>query len=845
MSCRTTPAGSAFTTYARLSNGRVISDVATLSLFHYLRSRHQGQNAETRRTYTQEEYLALLDRQRERTARLSGISEPRRQSILQRIEAARTAEMPDQSTLYALFNLNPTVRERGQGLQRFLGEVSRRLSITSEEARTKFEALENSIDRSRGAGNPPTYTEANIAEARSRNLATEAGTVHAMATLIEEMQSREVQAALSATQRIETRTYLETPRFIESQGLEVVAYGYDRYSRRLEITINNEDGTTRNLAYRHVPEDFLEGDIIETWENAILGSPIYMYESQFEADLDSAAGRCNICGQFANNVHTCPVSANNVQDLSYGVRSTRQYITAMATDADGNEVAREVEVSLPAARRMREAYEQTGALKFNVYQWYSSYDEGRRYQSARVTGSLLAYKAEDGSLAFSTGRLNCTCDAFRENNTCEHIGYITQATKQRILPPARAPRRTATPEEREALARERQALLQQTMTTDWTRKEETLAEAKKNWVSNAEIVYSDNYEAFEEVYKKALEKRAENDNNPVIPFEKGPNVLGEYAKRGSGQAFGMEIEYEFPSTMDWNARRIAHEAIGRELYAAGVASHTQQLGYGASKRNGFKDTHTNPDGSSNWSWERDGSVNGGELVTPAMYDEPETWEKLEKAVEILRRNGAIPSKRAGAHVHVGTSAYGADAKPYAELSRMVNQHEDVMFRLAAEPKRGSHRNNNYATPLSEVPVDGFQDIGGARRWQGSRTRILNMGGVSETDPSKSHVEFRIFDSTLDAGAMQAQIKLSVAMTNAAARISADEDKLTKRGKEPKGAHAMRLKALGKRKLSGEQLKDDTATFRSLLDTLFTSKKDKDQLVYLFAQTKWTNPSGRR
>lgn len=843
MSCRTTPAGSAFTTYARLANGRALSDVATLSVFHQLRSTYQSRDPETRRVYTQEEYLALLDRQRDRVARMTGISEPRRQSILSRLDAARSAEMPDQGTLYALFNLNPTVRDRGNGLTRFIHEVSRTLEIEISEARTKFDTLENSIDRSRGGANPSTYTPENIAEARTRNLSTEAGTVHAMATLIQEMRQFQSNRALAAVQRIETRVPVDPPIEISGQGITVSAYGYDRYGRRLEITIIGEDGQPRNLAYRNVPESILEEENpVRFWEENILGNGLYMYPSQFEADLDSAAGRCSICGQFANNTHTCPVSAANVRTLSYSVRNTRQYINVVGQDSSGNEIVREIDVHLPAATVLRQAYGEAGAVRFDVSQWYSSYTAEGRYQSARVSGSLLAYRTEEGELAFSTGSLACSCETYRTTNTCEHIGYITQATRNRLVPPARA-RRNATPEEREALARERQALLEQEMAHDWSRKEEYYAEAKKNWASNSEVIYSEDFESFESVYKRALDQRRENNDTPVIPFEKGPNALGEYAKRGSGQAFGMEIEYEFPSNMDWSARRVAQEAIGRELFAAGLASSAQQQGYGASKRNGFRDTHVQPDGTSNWSWERDGSVNGGELVTPAMYDEPETWERLEKAVEILRRNGAIPSKKAGAHVHVGTAAYGSNPKPYAELSRLMTQHEDVMFRLAAEPKRGTHRNNGYSAVLPDVPVDGFQDIVSAKRWQGGRTRVLNMGGVSETDPNKSHVEFRIFDSTLDAGAMQAQIKLSVAMTNAALRISSDDANLTARPKEPKGSHANRLKAIGKRKLTGEQLKDDTATFRSLIDTLFTRKQDKDQLVSLFAQTKWTG--GRR
>jgi hypothetical protein len=843
MSCRTTPAGSAFTSYARIANGSVVSDVATLSLFHYLRSRHQGQDTETRRSYTREQYDELLTRQRQRVERLNGISDARRQSIIERLDAARTAEMPDQSTVYALFNLNPTVRERGQGLQRFLREVSNELSISYDEAATKFKTLEDSIDRSRGAQAPSTYTEENIAEARRRQIATETGSVHAMATLIVEMQNIRVTTALNAVQRIEQRNQLEQPREMPSSGLTVSAYGYDRYSGRLEITVIDENGESRNLAYRNVPESVMnESDLVAYWEQEILGNPEYMYATQYDADIDSAAGRCGICGQFANNSHSCPVSGMNVREFGhYGVRNTQQHTTVLSVDENGNEIVREISVSLPAARAIREAYNESGAIKFGVSQWFQSYDANQRYHSARVYGDILAYRDESGNLVISTAGANCNCSEFRENGTCEHINYITQATRQRLLPPQRAARRAATPEEREALARERQALLEATLARDWSRKDDLLAEARSTWNNNAEVKYSEQYDDFLSVYNAAVEAKKNNDNNPVIPFER-ENALGEWAKRGSGQAFGVELEYEFPPSMSWQERNEAQRRIGQELFAAGLASSQSQLGYGASKRNGFRDTHKQSDGTSNWSWERDGSVNGGELVTPAMYDEPETWENIDKAVEILTRNGAVASRKAGAHVHVGTSMYNGDPKKYAELARMMTQHEDVMIRLASDPKRGTHRNNGYSSVLEEVPVDGFQDVGALRNWQRSRTRVLNFGGVSSEDSRKDHPEFRIFDSTLNSGAIQAQIKVAVAMTHAAARIS-DDTGGTKRPKEPHGSHAQRLKALGKRTLTGEALKEDTTTFRSLIDTLFTSKKDKDQIISIFAQTKWS-PSRR-
>ena len=77
------------------------------------------------------------------------------------------------------------------------------------------------------------------------------------------------------------------------------------------------------------------------------------------------------------------------------------------------------------------------------------------------------------------------------------------------------------------------------------------------------------------------------------------------------------------------------------------------------------------------------------------------------------------------------------------------------------------------------------------------------------------------------------------MTHAADRIAASGG--TKRTKELLGSHALRnnaIKAMGRSKLNKEDLMADTATLRSLIDTLFTRAVDKEQMVSLFANTKW-------
>jgi hypothetical protein len=529
-------------------------------------------------------------------------------------------------------------------------------------------------------------------------------------------------------------------------------------------------------------------------------------------------------------------------------RWSRQEAPFRTYQNDGTEDMSRMGIALPAIREFREAW-AAGPVTIGLNEYVNGYDETGSWSWHSTRGDLLVYRDAEGNMAFNTTALTCNCAQYRANQHCRHIDLATSAVRARLNPAPRIPAARLTPEQRAERLREGQERAEVAARTDWTRNEETLAEASRLWRSEAEVKYASDTEAFEQVYAAALDSRAAADNAVTVPYLR-ENALGGMATRGSGQAFGMEIEYEFPSSMTGSEMRQAQESIGRELHAAGLASGPHQEGYGSSKRRGFRDTHLNADGSSNWSWERDGSVNGGEIVTPGMYDEPETWEKLEKATEILRRNGAVSSKRAGAHVHVGTAMYQGDPKKYSELARLMTQHEDVMFRLAADPNRGTHRNSSYSSPLNDVPTDGFADVGTARRWQGGRTRVLNLAAVhsSNGQPSdlaesqKDHPEFRIFDSSLHAGTMQTQIKLAVAMTHAAARIAAEGGSL--RGKEKVGSHAERAKALGlgRRRMTGDVLADDTATFRSLLDTLFVRKVDKDQVVSLFAHTKWLRKS---
>lgn len=896
MSCRTTPAGSAITSFSRISEGpgEPLSDVATLSLFHDLRRdfasrRHNafwmGENADDVRRFMwlmpdpglrgdsyDETYRNILARYRENIENDGSITEARRASLLARLQAAESAETPDPATLYALANMQNQANERRQAQHRFLTQVASELGQDYSDVRARFRELENSIDRSRSAQDPETYTEENRRLAESLGMSTEPGAVHAFISLRAEGQAA-YQGSLNERPDIISQ-YSSVPasarRAVPESNLEVVEYGYDITTNYISFKVKNtETGEIETHGYRaqmraEEIDRGMRGEYMRwSWNSGTsreetMDAGVFYHEffanrayNRFRDDTEaleaSRAPRCARCGQWANNVHSCPApftdaptyTLNNRMLIGSGVRTSRQVVD-YEYERNGQAQAGEFEVDLPLVAEYRRLFKENGSLLIRNVRGYGNWSDREEgsYGNANVTGDIFIKRNEDGTVEADTRSLKCTCLEYRANDyQCRHTRAMGAAAIKRSIPPQRAAS-SMTAEERAERAAARQARYDAINATNWAENEAYAEEMRKSWKPNSEISYSEDFDSFYTLYNTLNEEKAAK-GSLKLPYKK-ENALNGLATRASGQAFGVEIEYDFPADMDYQQRREAQEKIGKALKEANLTPTDQQQRYHSAASNGYTDKHVDADGKGTWSWETDATV-AGELVTPMMYDEPETWEKLEKAVSILRENGAVPTTRAGAHVHVGTSKFGKDPNKYAELVRMAGQHEDVLYRISADPSRGEHRGKDtrftYVSPVGRVPVQGFQDASDLRRYSPRRSSIVNLSGVKvDDDFKKSHVEFRMFDSTLDAGTMQQQIKLAVSMTEAANRVSHKGG--SKRVKESVGDHAERLKQRGRRKPKKEDIASETATFRSLLDTLYQSKEDKDSLVKLFVANTW-------
>lgn len=870
MSCRTTAAGSAFTTYARLAAGNDFSDVATLSAFHALRRdfQHALTHSPWRRStlesqVTPESYQMALATMRARVLSDDSLSDARRASLLARLDAAVATDAPDASTIYALRNIAESVRTQSDARLGFLREYATHSNMSMEEAHTRWNELENSIDRTRGVADPVSITEPIREQARRLGLSQETGTLHAYAIMFEEGQAAEL-----ATLRTQPTRFTAQPITgvhglnVDGDPLRVIAGGYDPRSGYAQVTLFNEStGEETTHHYRQVSarvwDQLNSPQGTETWNRHLRSSSWNTLHNERDALRAGRAPRCGLCGQFSNITHACPVSTSQAISsfrLNGGQISTSyQKIPITFIDGEGVERTLEGRVTLPLVNDFRAAGRNGAILLENIREhMYLS----RAYTDASangiIEGQMGVLRDDSGQLIYQTSGLTCSCSNYLANGTCTHITKYVEAVRLRLNPPARTPAAALTPEQRAERVAVAQARAESAAAADWTRQQDTLEDARRTWRRDSEVIYSEDYSAFSTALASAEAQVVAKNGKAAVPYMR-ENALGGMATRDSQQAFGMEIEYEFPpgtNIAEANAR------IGAALFAANLTDTPDQQGYHAAVTRGFTDSHVNPTtGKGTWSWERDGSVNGGELVTPGMYDEPETWDKLAQAVQILKDNGAIATARAGAHVHVGTAMYGGDVNKYGELAKVVSQHEDVLFRLAQDPERGAHRQGNYTAPLAETPSGGWRDITHLRSWQGGRTRALNLTHVAtpvdqsnidagfapsnESRSAKDHPEFRLFDSTLDLGVMQTQVKLAVAMTHAAARNASVGG--TTRGKEEIGAHAERIRLRGRKRPTDDDIKEETATFRSFIDTLFTRKEDKEQVIALFAATKWNKP----
>lgn len=859
MSCRMTPAGSAYTTYARLMAGRTLSDPAVLSLFHEIKRNYSPSSNPDYNIVSEEIYHENIDQliAKVQNSPEALISPANKATLLERLLKAKIAPIPSKAIYEALIAIEWRVKNQKEGMERFANRIAGELELDKATVLKDYIALAGRRDSIRRE----EITEETKVLAKEYRLGQEEGVLYATQNFIQQVkifkasQIAELEAAGLPKRIILTPITDPAKASTGIEGLTVTAFGYDPRNRRIEVEVyDSSTGETKHYAYRGESdmtrtiqgiESEIGNDITYglLWAQKLRGQSKVQYFTEEDASLAGYAPRCTTCGQFADVSHSCPI---RIEPRVLTFDNTKANWSKQAI-SDG------YKVHLPPVMEIRNAL-LSGAV---VIKDVIVKDNWR----ITVAGDLTLFFNNDGNLKIDANKLICSCVNFVDTGTCVHFNRVVEAaylrakptevkilklspTKREVLFQAEAGKLINEIEEAEVrfiaitaaaqtkYAKAVEAHKVRLLKENWTKDQEAFAEASRTWLANQEVLYSDNFDKFQEDYEELVAKNSKI-TGAALPYLKS-NALSGYATRESGQGFGVEIEYVFPSDISIEEHLERQHAIGTELYALNLTQSSTQQNYRAAQKLGYANEHVDANGRGTWSFERDASV-AGEIVSPTMYDEPETWDKLEQVIDVLNRNGAIVTPKVGGHVHVGTALYGGDPAKYTELARLFNQHEDVIYRLASDPVRRRHRAGTYAQPNDVVPPQGFSDILAVQRNSAGRS-ALNFANLS--GDSTDHVEFRVFDGTLSAATIQAQIKLAVTMTHAANRNSQNGG--TSRWKESQGSHYRVKENLKvKNNLSKYSLAEETSTLRSLLDTLFASREDKKQLLSLFVNNDWT------
>lgn len=339
--------------------------------------------------------------------------------------------------------------------------------------------------------------------------------------------------------------------------------------------------------------------------------------------------------------------------------------------------------------------------------------------------------------------------------------------------------------------------------------------AQREWPDQPEVSYLDDPAAFQEAYQQALDRRARGEEPVPYMLEDATGGLGA---RDGGRPFGVEIEFDIDPGVD---RYEALAAIGRDLYDAGLTRYRDQRRYHQGAATHSHEHHRG------WRFETDCTVNG-EIVSPVMYDEPETWRNVATVCEIVRRHGGRATTRTGGHVHVGLGDYDHTVENHNRLLATAAGYSDTMYRLAQNPAARQHRGRTWCSPNPD-PGPGYSSLTAVRGQNYGHSQGLNFQSVAGS--RADHIEFRMWDGSLSPGVIQAQVNLSLGITAAGSRGGYQPP-----AAEPVGTH--RARQPGRRRLRGQEWHDSTRSFRQLADTIYRRSANSAQAAALFAVTRW-------
>lgn len=613
-----------------------------------------------------------------------------------------------------------------------------------------------------------------------------------------------------------------------------IGLGYDPDSRRLELL--HRDGSIS--AYADVgPEvhDDLQtaglGDTPDGWRTyyrslstaaALASSPAYRYGDGDRERQAAVRARCAVCGQFVAQVHHCPGPSSTGPQPPTQIRGGEAVSLRLETQSSSSPIAvrtydleRVVDEAVSAPAGTTEV-----PLRAIVpaHRWNNDVRHVSDLDAALVEGTV-AIRHLDGSLSYDGQGLRCDCPVYRRFHRCRHINDVLVAYNAALL--------------------EQQDGDNRSWTDQLAHLPQDSAEPPNPPVDLSTFAYTDNPDLFAHHVRDVI-----NEPGAGVPFygddDDEPTAYGY----GSGREFGIEIEYSIDTWgdaqddndddkdddsywSDWgqDGKSSIPKDVANGLFDDGLTSHADIEQYGSIR--GYYTREIN----GGWTAEEDSTVNGGEIISPILTHSGPAWDSVQRVCDRIRNCGGTDSHAAGSHVTVGAPDFHDSPAILNRLTALVYHYQADLGVMAAGDHGRSHLGRSeYAAHLPAPPPMGYVNASDAHRQLGGRYRTLNLTHINDadsgswTDPNDTRIEFRLWDSTLDPGRIQAQAKISTALVDFAAA-----------GGQTAGDHPdYRIASVPAPHHDPRGFSEATRAVRTLIDQLFHRDRDKKQAMALWA-----------
>lgn len=95
------------------------------------------------------------------------------------------------------------------------------------------------------------------------------------------------------------------------------------------------------------------------------------------------------------------------------------------------------------------------------------------------------------------------------------------------------------------------------------------------------------------------------------------------------------------------------------------------------------------------------NINGGEMTSNILKDNPESWKELKSMCEFLIHNGAVINCRCAGHIHIGSQVL-KNYKSFKNFLKLWLIFEDVIYRFGyGEEFTGRRYIEKYAYPIAQ------------------------------------------------------------------------------------------------------------------------------------------------